>query len=344
MDTDQLRVGIVGAGANTTLRHIPGLQAISGVEVVSVCNRSRASSEKVAQQFGIGRVYEDWRELIDADDTDAIVIGTWPYMHSPMTLAALDAGKHVLCEARMAMNLTESQAMFDASLSRPDLVAQIVPSPMTLRVDKTVQRLIADGYLGDIYLVEMRDYNMFGDGTSDLSWRQDVDLSGLNVMSLGIWYEAISRWVGVAKSVQAKGQTFVKMRRRADGTLADVSIPDHIDVLVEMACGAQGHFQTSSFTGALDGKGIYLCGSNGTLRIVGDRLYGGQRGEKELKEIEVKNEDEGCWRVEEEFVSAIRGEEQIKLTSFADGVKYMAFTQAVAESMATGGQVAVATG
>jgi len=144
--------------------------------------------------------------------------------------------------------------------------------------------------------------------------------------------------------VVAKGKTFVKMRRRDDGVMAAVSIPDHIDVLAEMACGAQGHFQVSAVAEGLEGNGIYLGGSKGMLRIVGDRLYGRQRGEKELKEIEISNKEAGSWRVEEEFVNAVRGEETIKLTTFADGVKYMAFTQAVAESMATGSEVAVTLG
>lgn len=93
---DVIRIGVVGAGRNTIDRHIPGLQAIEGVEVVSVCNRSRASSERVAQQFGIPTVYESWAELIEAPDTDAIMIGTWPYRHCALTLAAISAGKHVL--------------------------------------------------------------------------------------------------------------------------------------------------------------------------------------------------------------------------------------------------------
>jgi predicted dehydrogenase len=339
MSNETIRVGVIGAGANTVLRHLPGLQAIEGVEVVSVCNRSRGSSEKVAKEFGIARVYDHWRELIAADDSDAIVIGTWPYMHCPMTLAALDSCKHVLCEARMAMDLAEAQAMLETARSQPDLVAQLVPSPMTLRLDKTIQRLIAEDYLGDIYLIEMRESNMFSD---EFTWRHDVDLSGLNIMSLGIWYEALMRWVGVAKRVVAKGQVFTKMRRRADGTMAAVFIPDHIDVIAEMACGAQGHFQVSSATEALEGKGIYLCGSQGMLRILGDRLYGKTRNEQELKEIEVPSEEGSDWRVEEEFINAIRGEEAVKLTTFTNGFKYMAFTQAVAESMATGNEVAVA--
>jgi len=64
MSNKIIRIGIVGAGANTTSRHIPGLQSIDGVEIVSVCNRSRASSERVAQQFNIPKTYENWQELV----------------------------------------------------------------------------------------------------------------------------------------------------------------------------------------------------------------------------------------------------------------------------------------
>ena len=94
-----IRIGLVGAGDNTRRKHIPGLLAQEGVELVAVANRRRESSERVARDYGIARVCDDWREVVDADDLDAIVIGTWPYLHCPVTLAALATGKHVLTEA-----------------------------------------------------------------------------------------------------------------------------------------------------------------------------------------------------------------------------------------------------
>ena len=145
---DAIRIGIVGAGANTRLHHIPGFQALPNVEVVSVCNRTRESGERVAEEFGIPEVYDDWEELVEAEDTDAICIGTWPYLHCPVTLAALDEGKHVLTEARMAMNSDEAHEMLSASLASSQLVTQIVPAPMTLKFDRTILDLIAGGFLG----------------------------------------------------------------------------------------------------------------------------------------------------------------------------------------------------
>lgn len=96
-----IKVGIIGAGANTRLRHIPELLSQAGVEIFSVANRTKASAWAVAQGFGIPNATDNWKELVQDPNVDAIVIGTWPYMHCEMTVAALEAGKHVLCEARM---------------------------------------------------------------------------------------------------------------------------------------------------------------------------------------------------------------------------------------------------
>ena len=83
-----IRVGFVGAGGNCRLHHIPKLKAQPGVEIVAVANRSKESGEKVAKEFGIARVATDWRDVIGASDVDAICIGTWPYMHAELTIAA----------------------------------------------------------------------------------------------------------------------------------------------------------------------------------------------------------------------------------------------------------------
>src|SRR5215469_649961 len=106
-----LRVGLIGAGGNTRLRHIPGLRALPDVEIVAVVNRRSASTQAAAREFGIPRTFERWEELVAHPDIDAVVIGTWPYLHCAITLPALEAGKHVLTEARMAMNAAEAHRM-----------------------------------------------------------------------------------------------------------------------------------------------------------------------------------------------------------------------------------------
>jgi len=341
MTQDTIRVGIIGAGANTRDRHIPGLQAIEGVEIVAVCNRSQESGERAAKQFGIERVCTNWQDIVEAPDVDAVVIGTWPYMHRLLTVAALEADKHVMCEARMAMNASEAHCMYEALRSRPHLVAQIVPSPFSLRVDRTIQRLIRDGWLGDVLVVDIHAGGTFIDQDDTMHWRHNMDFSGLNVMTMGIWYEAMLRWVGEATSIIAQGKTFTPMRKDEQGRLMGVRIPDHIDIIADLACGGQAHIQVSSVTGFGEPPSAAIYGSEGTLHFSGDVLTGGQRGDSGLSEIEVPAHEAGGWRVEEEFISAIRGQEEITHTDFATGVKYMEFTEAVYRSRRSGAAVSL---
>lgn len=341
-----IKLGVIGAGANTRERHIPGLQAIAGVEVVSVANRSLSSAQKVAAEFGIPKAVANWRAVIEDSAIDAVMIGTWPYMHCPLTLAALEAGKHVLCEARLAMNLDEARQMLAAARRHPELVAQVVPAPFTLGVDRTVQRLLREGYIGRPLSIEVRAADgRFVDPTAPLTWRQDAELSGLNVMSLGIWYETVMRWLGEATHLVAKGRVFVTQRPdAATGHLHAVRVPEHIQVLADMACGAQASFTISSVAGLARSNEVLVCGTEGTLRFADGILTGARKGDAALAPIAIPPDEVDGWRVEAEFIGAIRGEEPVRLTRFEDGVKYMAFTEAVAQSMAEGRGVAVPLG
>src|SRR5438132_1770498 len=145
-----LRIGLIGAGANTRSRHIPGLKAIEDVQIVAVCNRRPGSTAAAAREFSIAKSYERWQDLVADPDIDAVVIGTWPYLHCPITLAALEAGKHVLTEARMCLNAAEAHRMLAAAERFPSLVTQIVPSPFGLKGQRVVEELIEKGYLGEL--------------------------------------------------------------------------------------------------------------------------------------------------------------------------------------------------
>lgn len=342
MADDTIRIGHVGAGANTRLRHIPGFAEIEGVENVSVANRSRESSQRVADEFGLSTIYDSWEDLIDADDTNAICIGTWPYMHKTLVLASLAAGKHVLTEARMTMNSADAREMLEASLAYPDLVTQIVPAPHTLKVDSTIRDMISDGYFGDVLSADITVHQGgFVDYDSELHWRHNRDLSGNNIMQMGIWYEAIMRWFGPAAAVSAVGRVNVKQRKGWDGGLAYITIPDHVEILIEFASGPVARLRISTVTGLAPADGVWIFGSEGTVHVDSGSMTvrGGRRGDSELAEIDIPAEKQGDWRVEEEFVNAIRGIEPVTHTNFYDGVRYMEFTDAVTISIQTGERV-----
>jgi predicted dehydrogenase len=340
-----IRIGVVGAGANTRLHHIPKLKKIDGVEIVAVVNRSRASSERAAKEFAIPRVHDHWQDLVNDKDIDAVVIGTWPYLHCPVTLAALAAGKHVLTEARIAMNAAEARLMLAASRARPNLVTQVVPGPTTFAADPMVMHLLADGYIGALQALDLRVPSGFLNHDAPMHWRMDRDYSGMNIMSMGIWYECISRWVGPATAVMARTRVGVPYRTdKESGERRVIAVPDHVEVLADLATGAIARLHWSSVAGFMPGPEVWLYGAEGTLRLeIRGRnvvvLTGGRRGDKEMTQIEIPPDKTYSWRVEEEFIGAIRGQEPIRRTSFVDAVNYMDFTEAVHISSREGRRV-----
>ena len=349
MSADKIRVGLIGAGGNTTKLHIPGLKKQSGVEIVAVANRTRASGQRVADEFAIPTVHADWQALLADPSVDAVCIGTWPYMHSTLTIAALEAGKHVLCEARMAMDHDDARLMLEASRRHPALCAQIVPAPHTLAFDRTIVDMIAAGFIGDLITIDARiaANRSYPDRASKLHWRQDKALSGDNVMNMGIWYEAMMRWVGPAKSVMAVGQNVVPYRLDATGRRVAVEIPDHIDVIGAMAQGGQMRICVSSVLGhAQDMADVLIAGTDGTIRLhqpVGGALTlsAAKRGQAQLEPVAIDPAKRGGWRVEEEFINAIRGKEPITHTDLVTGVRYMEWTTAVRLSLSQSQTVAL---
>src|SRR5688572_21366077 len=260
--TNKIRVGVVGAGANTRLHHIPKLKKIEGVEIACVANRSRASSEKVAKEFGIARVHDRWTDVVNDPEIDAVVIGTWPYMHCAVTLAALEAGKHVLTEARIAMNAAEAREMLAASREHPDLVTQVVPGPPTFAADPMVMQLLDEGYIGELQALDLHVPAPLVSPEAPLHWRMNRDYSGLNILSMGIWYESISRWVGFATSVMARTRTSVPYRMDPDrGERRAVTVPDHVEVIADLANGAIARMHWSSVASFMPGPEVWLYGN-----------------------------------------------------------------------------------
>jgi predicted dehydrogenase len=350
--TQTIRVGLIGAGANTRLRHIPGLRAVTGVEIVAVCNRRAQSAHAVAREFNIPRVCEQWEQIVADPAIDAIVIGTWPYLHCPITLAALRTGKHVLTEARLSMNAAEAHVMLQEARKHPRLVTQVVPSPFGLKGDAVVREWLQEQLLGELREVQVVSFGAaLADPVSPLSWRQDSALSGYNMLNLGILHETLLRWV--APPVQVRAQVHAHIDSRIDpqsGALRSVGTPDSVQVLAVLGDGARATYHLSGVTPFGQAAGIHLYGSAGVLqydlltdRIRGASLHrGGHAGPAaEMADVPIPPERARSWHVEADFIAAIRADRPIELSTFETGVAYMEFTEAVARSAEHGEVIAL---
>lgn len=342
MANSKLRIGLIGAGANTRSRHIPGLRAIADVEIVAVCNRRPSSTEAVAREYDIPRTYSSWQEVVLDPEIDAVVIGTWPYLHCPITLEALKCGKHVLTEARLSLNAEEAHRMLTAAQEHEDLVTQVVPSPFGLKGHDVMVELIQGGFLGE--LREVHVYNLqasLADPAAPLAWRQDAALSGYNMLTLGIVHETLMRWVPPPIRVMAQVHAFVPSRiDPQSGVRRSVGTPDSVQVLAVLEKGARAVYHFSGVTPFGQGAGIRLFGTEGMLfyDLSADRIWGASRRgvSSELAEIPIPADKARAWRVEADFVDAIRLGTPIRFTDFATGVGYMEFTEAVARSAQEG--------
>src|SRR5258706_10333251 len=108
------RIGIVGTGFGRAVQ-LPGLRAVQNAHVTAIAWGTPGKAAKTAKDNRIPFATDDWRELVKRDDVDAVFIETPPHLHRPIALAALAAGKHVLCEKPMSLGAGESEEMCSAA-------------------------------------------------------------------------------------------------------------------------------------------------------------------------------------------------------------------------------------
>ena len=114
---DKVRIGIIGCGGIANNKHMPALHRLPDVELVAFCDIIVERAEKAAKEYGVegAKVYEDYKELLKDETIDVVHVLTPNREHSFITVDALEAGKHVMCEKPMAINTEEAQKMLDAA-------------------------------------------------------------------------------------------------------------------------------------------------------------------------------------------------------------------------------------
>ena len=339
MGDGALRIGFVGAGGIVRQRHVPGLRDVPGVEFAGVVNSSRESSERAAREFGIRRVYDSWRELVGSDEVDVVWIGTHPNLHREVTLAALEAGKHVFCQARMAMDYRDARAMWEAA-ERSDRTTMLCPPPHYMRGDRVVRRLIGERFVGEPRNVVIQSYSAaYADPSKPLHWRQQGAVSGFNTLDLGMMIEVLHRWLGYARQVVALERTFAAERPAGDGGSGAVERPDTVSAAIELESGALVTLTVSGVAQhARDANRFELYGSEGTIRYLAgaDKILAGKVGDGELAEVPITPDEERRWSVEADFVEGVRAGRRSVEPSVWDGLKYMELTEAIFRSVESG--------
>jgi predicted dehydrogenase len=153
--SNRVRVGIVGTSGYPQFVYLPVLTKHENVEVVAICGRNRTRAEEVAAKWGISHVYTDYREMFGQPNLDAVIIASPDDLHYPMTMAALQAGLHVLCEKPMALNAQQAQEMLEAA-DRAGVKHMIMFTWRWFPQYQFMQKLLADGFVGRSYHAHIR--------------------------------------------------------------------------------------------------------------------------------------------------------------------------------------------
>jgi predicted dehydrogenase len=347
-----IRIGFIGAGGICRTRHLPGLKALSKpgaagplppVEVVAVCNRSHASAQKVARDFAIPEVIDDWHDLLARPDIDAVFIGTWPYMHKELSIAALEAGKHVFCQARMAMDLGEAKAMCVSAAKHPHQVSMICPPPHRMPFEPFVRHALAGGMLGPLTAVQVVSISGGNREENQVTWRERGEFSGRQAMALGILAETLNAWVGPYQRLAAEVATPLATKRDAAGPTVNIAIPQVLTITGRLESGALAVEQHLGLAAdkTTPGESITLWGQSGTLRhqFLSNVIEYAPAGE-ELKPVAVPAELQRAWQVEADFIAAVAvakaGRSWSVSPDFNEALLYMRKVEAVYVSAAEG--------
>ena len=212
MSDQRVKAGIAGLGF-AGVEHLKGYQEYSRSEVLAVCDLNQKRAKQVAAEYDIPFIYTDHRGMLANDDIDVISVGLPNFLHAPVTIDSLNAGKHVLCEKPPARNAEEAMAMAEAA--RANNLTLMYALVLRFEGDSLMLRkMVDDGELGEVYFGKAGYVRRRGIPIGDGGWFVDKSKSGGGGL-IDIGVHALDRiwWLmGNPKPISVLGATFSKFR------------------------------------------------------------------------------------------------------------------------------------
>ncbi|MBI3853296.1 MAG: Gfo/Idh/MocA family oxidoreductase [Verrucomicrobia bacterium] len=284
---NEIGVAMIGCGGIALANHLPGLALCPNAKVVALCDNDPAVLQRASQQTGIATTSTKYKEIVTRDDVHAVIIATPNSVHAPIALAAIAAGKHVLCEKPIAMNHAESLAML-RSAEEAGVRHMTAFTYRFVPAMRYMAHLVKHGNIGQPY--HFRSCRLQDWGTRALGWRQVAKLAGTgelgDMLSHRIDYAHLL--VGQINRLVADNRRFHDVR---DGQVSDLE--DWVTILAEFANNATGVLESSKVaTGRGEGgRSQDYCevnGSEGTIVFQLKRpleLQIAKRGGKSLQTV-----------------------------------------------------------
>ncbi|HVH67514.1 MAG TPA: Gfo/Idh/MocA family oxidoreductase [Gemmatimonadales bacterium] len=271
-----LRVGLIGTGFARRVQ-LPALRLVPGVTATAVASGSLDRARAVTREFGIPHAFGSGEELARSADVDLVIVSSTPDAHARHAIAALEAGKHVLCEKPMALSAVEAERMVEVAERSPGL-ARIDHELRYEPNRRKVRELIRDGAIGSVLHLELvlKPY-LRGDGRPQAfdapwSWWYDAVRGGGILGAVGSHLIDLCRFWTEMEIVDVSGRvaTFVPERRDERGVPRPVTADEYVSCVLRLSGGAIATVMLSTVASHGPGQFAQVTGTAGTIVLTGE--------------------------------------------------------------------------
>lgn len=284
MKDEKIGIGLIGTGFARSAQ-APAFHVCEGAELVAVSSGNYENAIRTAEEYDIEHACENYEQLLALDEVSLVVISAPPNLHYPITMAALDAGKHVICEKPMAMNASDAREMAQRAASYPNQLAII---DHELRFNPTWRRmkeLVDGGFLGDLHHVSILISKGFRHSAQrPWNWWSQKSAGGGLLGALGSHAIDALHWMfGEVEAVCSTVATVIPERKDPKtGEMRPNETDDYCSFLVRFVKQESSISHGVVLLSALYTSGgknqIAAVGSNGTLVLEGDETLLGAMG------------------------------------------------------------------
>ena len=273
-----IKVGIIGCGKIAQVRHIPEYAANPHAEVYGFYDINQARAEELAKKYG-GKAFASYEELLADPEIEAVSVCAANHAHAEISIAALKAGKHVLCEKPMAISLEECEAMV-AAAKESGKYLMIGQNQRLAKAHAKAKELIEQGAIGKVLTFR----TIFGHGGPETwsvdpgknVWFFDKTKAAMGAMAdLGIHKTDMIQYVLGSKIVKTQAVLTTLDKRDATGSL--IGVDDNAICIYQMENGVIGTMTASWTYYAAEDNTTVIYGTKGELRLYDDPKYSVQQ-------------------------------------------------------------------
>lgn len=293
-ETRTVRLGIIGGGLAVKWLHWPALERLKEqFQIVAVADVEPQAAQETAERAGGVRWTRDYRDLLAADDVEAVLISLPIYLAAQVIMESVRAGKHVLCEKPLAANLAQAQEVL-ATVRHAPVVVEIAENYHYKAAIRQAKDWIAAGRVGQVFLIDLVNtyWHDISKGFSSTPWRWDTQYRGGPILDAGVHQTALLRELG---GEVEQLQAFTR------GVHRDLRGPDTLVLNLRFRSGALGRLMFSA--AAVETQKVFVdatvLGSEGTIIFEDERLRLLRRGEAE-EVVPIAKGDNGYY---EEFLN-----------------------------------------